>query len=97
MRSMSLSTALVAVATVVSGLAAVVYLTAQGQDAAPALSVIAPVLATLFVANKMDSQSATLDNVNGRLNGELDKRIAAAVRVALTADRDDRAEVPPTS
>ena len=74
---------------VVASIAGIVALAAVGdKDAATLLPLmigfLAPTLTALIAANKAAENSATLTRIDGRLNGELDKRISAAVKAALT-------------
>lgn len=47
------------------------------------IGLIAPTIASLIAAEKADANNATLSRIDGRLNGELDNRIATAVTQAL--------------
>ena len=74
---------------VVAGTAGVVGLAAVGDSEAAALlplliGFLAPTIASLVAASKAQDNTAALSRIDGRLNGELDTRIAAAVKAALT-------------
>lgn len=74
---------------VVASIAGIVALAAVGdKDAATLLPLmigfLAPTLTALIAAQKAQENSATLTRIDGRLNGELDTRIATAVKAALT-------------
>ena len=72
----------------VAGVAGIVALEALSDgDSQPLMLVLigflAPTVAALVNTQKTSEANATLQKIDGRLNGELDARIAAAVQVAL--------------
>lgn len=74
---------------VVASIAGIVALAAVGDKDATTLlplliGFLAPTVTALINTHKQDVANAKLERIDGRLNGELDKRIAAAVAVALT-------------
>lgn len=76
------------VALAAMGVAGIVALEAFASgDSEPLLLVLvgflAPTVAALLNTAKQGEANAKLDRIDGRLNGELDARIAAAVQVAL--------------
>ncbi len=83
---------------VVAGVAGIVALAAVGDDQSATLlplliGFLAPTITGLIAMEKTEKATQTLTRIDGRLNGELDQRIAEAVRVALTeyhaATRED--------
>jgi TctA family transporter len=83
---------------VVAGVAGIVALAAVGDSEAATLlplliGFLAPTVTGLIAADKASANETTLKRVEGRLNGELDRRISEAVTRALTeyhgATRED--------
>lgn len=83
---------------VVASIAGIVALAAVGdKDAATLLPLmigfLAPTITALVAAQKAGENSHVLQRIDGRLNGELDKRIGDAVQKALreyhAATRED--------
>lgn len=77
------------VVMVVAGIAGIVALAAVGDSEAATLlplliGFLAPTVTSLIAADKTDKATATLTRIDGRLNGELDQRIGAAVKAALS-------------
>jgi len=73
---------------VVAGVAGIVALAAVGDDQSATLlplliGFLAPTITGLVAADKASQNSSTLQRIDGRLNGELDARISAAVASAL--------------
>ena len=73
---------------VVASIAGIVALAAIGdKDAATLLPLLigflAPTVTALVAAQKAGENTQVLQKIDGRLNGELDRRISAAVQVAL--------------
>jgi hypothetical protein len=73
---------------VIAGVAGIVALTAVGDDEATILlplliGFLAPTVTGLIAADKAGQNSTQLKEINGRLNGELDRRIGEAVTTAL--------------
>lgn len=70
------------------GTAGIVGLAAVGDKEAANLlpllvGFLAPTITGIIAANKAQENSAALSRIDGRLNGELDRRIAEAVKTAL--------------
>ena len=83
---------------VVASIAGIVGLAAVGdKDAATLLPLLigflAPTITALVAASKAQENTNVLQRIDGRLNGELDQRIAEAVKAALhqyhAATQDD--------
>ena len=77
------------VALAIVGVGGIVGLAAVAPDGNETLLMVivgfqAPTIAALLGTAKAQENSAKLDRIDGRLNGELDSRIAAAVTAALT-------------
>lgn len=75
-------------AMVVSGIAGIVVLAAVGDTEAANLlplliGFLAPTITGVLAAQKASENQAALTRIDGRLNGELDRRISEAVRLAL--------------
>ena len=73
---------------VVAGVAGIVALAAVGDQQAATLlplliGFLAPTITGLMAAEKAGANETTLRRIDGRLNGELDTRIATAVKAAL--------------
>lgn len=73
---------------IVAGIGGVVGLAAVGDSQADILlplliGFLAPTVASLVGVMKQDDASRRLDKIDGRLNGDLDQRIEAAVERAL--------------
>ena len=74
---------------VVAGVAGIVALAAVGDSQAATLlplliGFLAPTVTGIIAADKAAQNGTTLERIDGRLNGELDGRIASAVKAALT-------------
>lgn len=74
---------------IAAGTAGVVGLAAVGDNQAATLlplliGFLAPTITGLVNVSKQDDASKRLDSIDGRLNGELDSRIEAAVDRALS-------------
>jgi len=73
---------------VIASIAGIVALAAVGdKDASTLLPLLigflAPTIAAMVAANKSEQTAAGLTKIDHRLNGDLDKRIEAAVKAAL--------------
>lgn len=73
---------------VIAGIAGIVALAAVGDSEAATLlplliGFLAPTITSMVAADKADKNGMTLQRIDGRLNGELDSRIADAVKAAL--------------
>ena len=84
----------IVVAGVIGIVALEVFATKSGEGNLPLLiGFLAPTVAALLAASKASENTAALSRIDGRLNGELDKRIEEAVWKALhtyhAATQDD--------
>jgi len=75
-------------AMVIAGIAGIVALAAVGDTQAATLlplliGFLAPTITGMIAADKADKSATVLTRIDGRLNGELDGRIADAVKTAL--------------
>lgn len=72
---------------VVAGMAAIVAMdlfAQEGEGNLPLLiGFVAPTVAALLAANKASENTQALQKIDGRLNGDLDRRIEEAVKSAL--------------
>lgn len=74
---------------VIAAVAGVVGVVAVGDDQSSVLlpilvGFLAPTIASVVNLNRTDETNKRLTNIDGRLNGDLDQRIEAAVERALS-------------
>ena len=76
--------ATVIVGAAVAAIVAMDLFAGEGEGNLPLLiGFVAPTVAALLAASKATENSQALKTIEGQLNGELDKRIEAAVKAAL--------------
>jgi hypothetical protein len=76
-------TAVSGTVVVLATLVALVYMLGKGQDIAPLIAFVSPVLAAFGISAKLDGQNVQLNTISENVNGKLDARIRAAVHDVL--------------